>query len=544
MGLVCGRRFVAMLLVCVAAGRVGEAAAAGKSGELAWSLKTDPKSLDPDKVDNQAAEMVRYLTGGVLLRLNRHTLQIEPALASSWTISRDGLLVTFHLRPGLRFSDGSPLGASAVAASVKRVLDPATHAAVAAAFLVPQGVSVETPDPLTVKVHLAKRVVSVGKLFDEIAIEPVGGGTEGRITSGSFVVVEYARGQYLRLKRNQFYWKHDGSGAQLPYMASIRLDILPNRETDELRFTRGQYQMIDGLAAEDFRHVGETNPGSVHDLGPSLNTEQIWFNQSPTAPLPAWEKAWFTNRMFRVAVSQAIHRADLVRIAYDGHATPAKGFISPSNRDWYDSDLQLPPQNVQTSADTLARAGFRRSGAALLDAEGHAVKFSILTNAGNRSREKMAILIQRDLSALGMEVNIVTLDFPALIERLMHTQAYECVLLGLVSVDPDPSSMMNVWLSSSPNHQWNPSQKTPATEWEAEIDRQMGLLAATPDDKERKRALDKVQQIVADQQPFIYLVYPNMLYAVSPQLTGVDLTLLQPGIVSNIDWIRWQGEAH
>jgi peptide/nickel transport system substrate-binding protein len=126
----------------------------------------------------------------------------------------------------------------------------------------------------------------------------------------------------------------------------------------------------------------------------------------------------------------------------------------------------------------------------------------------------------------------------------MHTQSYEAALLGLSDVEPDPSSMMNVWLSSSPNHQWNPSEKKPATDWEAEIDRQMQLQASSANDTERKRAVDRVQQIVADQQPFIYLVYPNMLYAVSPALSNVELTVLQPGVVSNIDWIRWKDGSH
>jgi peptide/nickel transport system substrate-binding protein len=100
---------------------------------------------------------------------------------------------------------------------------------------------------------------------------------------------------------------------------------------------------------------------------------------------------------------------------------------------------------------------------------------------------------------------------------------------------------MNLWVSSSPNHQWNPGEKTPATTWEAEIDQQMERQAITSNAIERKRALDRVQEIVSEQQPFIYLVYPNMLYAVSPLLTGVKLTVLQPGVVSNIDMVHWTG---
>jgi peptide/nickel transport system substrate-binding protein len=240
-------------------------------------------------------------------------------------------------------------------------------------------------------------------------------------------------------------------------------------------------------------------------------------------------------------VSRAIHRADLARIAYEGHATPAYSFISPANSTWYDGALSAPHEDVAAAKSALAGAGFRRSGSVLEDAAGHPVKFSILTNAGNAARLKMATLIQQDLGALGMQVTVVALDFPALIERLMHTQDYEACLLGLENVDPDPNAMMNIWLSSSPNHQWNPSEKTPATPWEAEIDRDMNLQATSLRQTERKQAVDRVQQIVADQQPFIYLVYPNALYAVSLRLQGVHPAVLEPGLVWNVDRLRLQG---
>jgi peptide/nickel transport system substrate-binding protein len=168
------------------------------------------------------------------------------------------------------------------------------------------------------------------------------------------------------------------------------------------------------------------------------------------------------------------------------------------------------------------------------------VKFSIVTNSGNAARQKMAAMIQQDLAAIGVPVTIVALDFPALIERLMHKQDYEACLLGTSNAEPDPSSMMNMWQSSSPNHQWNPSEKTPATDWEAEIDRQMLLQASSPQQHERKAAVDRVQQLVADEQPFIYLVYPNVLRAISLQLQGVQESILSPGPVSAIDSIRRQ----
>jgi peptide/nickel transport system substrate-binding protein len=267
----------------------------------------------------------------------------------------------------------------------------------------------------------------------------------------------------------------------------------------------------------------------------------MWFNQSPAAPLPDFEKAWFQNRTFRVAISQSIHRADLARIAYDGHATPAYGFISPANTLWYNTHLQVPHEDTAAAVRLLSSAGFHKSGDHLYDTAGHPVKFSIVTNSGNSARQKMATLIQQDLAALGIDVTVVTLDFPALIERLMHSMDYEACLLGLSNVEPDPNAMINVWHSASPNHQWNPSEKTPATPWEAQIDKDMDLQASSVRMQDRRRAVDDVQQIVADQQPFIYLVYPNALYAVSPQLIGVQPTVFQPGIVWNVASLRLQG---
>jgi len=510
-------------------------------GELVWTIGYDPKTFDPARVDDQESETVRYLTAGVLLRFNRLTQQVEPKLAQSWSLSPDGRTVRFTLRPNLEFSDGSSLAARDVVWSLRRVLLPATQAPVAEEFLAPGKVSVEAVDDRVIVVHLPERVIGIGKVFDEIAIEPAGRPSDGRVTAGPFFVSDYLRSQYIRLRRNPHYFAKDAAGRALPYASGIRLDIVENTEQEIRLFLRGDYDLIDDLSPDYFELLQRRAPGSARDLGPSLNTEQMWFNQSPASPLPDWEKAWFRSRAFRVAVSRAIHRNDLARIAYEGHATPAWSFISPANTFWYDRSLTAQHTDVAAARATLTAAGFRRQGSVLLGPQGHPVSFSILTNTGNAARLRMATLIQQDLGALGIEVTVVTLDFPALIDRLMHTQDYEACLLGLENVDPDPNAMMNIWLSSSPNHQWNPSEKTPATPWEAEIDRLMKLQASTGSDSVRREAVDRVQQIVADEQPFIYLVYPNLLVAASPRLEGVRPAVLEPHLTWNADRLRLRG---
>ena len=510
-------------------------------GELAWSIHSEPRTLDPARVDDRASAVVRYLTGGVLVRINRVTQQPMPDLAESWNVSRDGRVVTFHLRPGLQFSDGSPLTARDVTATLERNLAAGTQAPVAQEFLAPAQVQVQSPDPRTVVVHLPERVVGIERVFDEIAIEPAKGTSEARITSGPYFVDDYRRGAYLHLRRNDHFFERGAGGERLPIASGIRLDILNNREAEVQNFLRGEYDLIDPLVPDYFSVIARREPGAERDLGASLNTEQMWFNQNPAAPLPQYEKSWYASRAFRVAVSQAIHRADLARIAYDGHATPAYGFISPANRTWYNTSLHTEPEDVHAAERLLASDGFHRNGSQLVDREGHPVRFSILTNSGNAPRAKMAALIQQDLAALGMQVNIVTLDFPALIERLMTKSDYQAALLGLSNVETDPNTMMNTWLSSSSNHQWNPGEKSPATPWEAEIDRLMKQQAGAPTFAQRKRAVDRVQQIVADEQPFVYLVYPNALDAISPKLGGVQPAIAFPGVVWNVQTIRPAG---
>jgi peptide/nickel transport system substrate-binding protein len=532
---------VLALLATTAAKNCIAQEAARLPGELRWTIGYDPKTFDPARVDDIDSETVRYLTAGVLLRFNRLTQKVEPQLAESWSLSADGKTATFRLRAGLKFSDGSALTSRDAVWSIRRVLLPATGAPVADELVTPAAVTVDAPDAATVVVHLPQRVIGIGKVFDEIAIEPANRPSEGRVTSGPFFVADYQRSQFVRLKRNPYYSLRDGSGATLPRASGVRLDIVANPEEQMRLFLRGDGDLINQLPPDYYELLRQKAPATVRDLGPSLNTEQIWFNQAPAAPLPAWEKGWFASQAFRVAVSQAIHRDDLARVVYLGHATPAYSFISPANSVWYNSKLTAPRSDVAAARAGLLRAGFHMQGAQLEDAAGHPVKFSILTNAGNEARLKMATLIQQDLAAVGIQVNVVTLDFPALIERLMHTQDYEACLLGLENVDADPNEMMNVWLSSSPNHQWNPSEKTPATAWEAEIDKEMNLQATSQKDAVRKAAVDRVQQIVADEEPFIYLVYPNALAAISPRLEGTQPAVIEPELWWNVEQLRLRG---
>lgn len=518
-------------------------APAWAGGQLRFCLRSDPKTFNPALVEEDGSETIRYLTGGFLVRLNRQTQQLEPELATSWKISNAGKRIAFTLRPNLVFSDGTPFSAEDVAFTMRVLMDPALHSPTGDAFRSGSGpVTASVSGPQEVTVSFPAAVAGADKLFDQVAIVSSRSPAKEKAVLGPFHVVEHKGGSYLLLKRNPHYWKKDESGRQLPYLDSIRLDIQQNREIEALRFRRKEIDLINSLDAELYDSLAKDRKDALHDAGPSFDSDFLWFNQVAASPLPAYKKAWFRSTAFRRAISEAINREDICRVVYRGHARSGYGPVSPANRFWFDQSLKPQVQNVAGALRLMGQEGFRQSGGILRDRAGHAVEFSVVTNSGNAGRARMAAMIQQDLEKIGIHLNVVTLDFPSLIERMTRTFDYEACLLGLVNVDLDPNGQMNVWLSSSSNHQWNPSQKKPETPWEAEIDRLMRAQAAEQDPLKRKTYFDKVQEIAREQAPFLYLVNKNALSAVSPNLRNVSPVALGPQTYWNVEKIYFAGE--
>jgi peptide/nickel transport system substrate-binding protein len=512
---------------------------AERGGELRFCVRAEPRSLHPLQAIDDVADTVRYLTGGVLIRVNRSTQKPEPGLAVSWSLSRDYRSISFQLRQGVRFSDGTPFGPADVAYTVKQVLDPKLEAPLGDSFRTGSKDPVVEVRGNRITLTFGAPVADFVSLFDQLPILSSQSKLGEKAVLGPFVLKEYKPGIELLLVRNPNYWKIDAQGRRLPYLDSVRLPIQQNRQTELARFRRGEVQLIDSLDPSIFDQLAKDMPGAVRDSGPSLDSEIMWFNQVPAAPIADYKKQWFRSQAFRVALSNAIRRADLCRVVYHGHARPAYGPISPSNALWFDQALKSPQFDLAASMKALNRAGFELRNQSLYDQAGHAVEFSLITNSGNETREKIAAMLQQDLAAIGIRLNIVTLDFKSLIERITASYQYEACLLGLRRVELDPNSQMNVWLSSGPNHQWNPSQKTPVTAWEAEVDTLMHRQASELDPIKRKRYFDRVQEIAAEQQPFLYLVNPNSLAAVSESLKNTSPTPLPPQLVWNAEYLSF-----
>src|SRR5580698_3487132 len=511
------RKAVAVTVLCLGS-LLGQALAQG-GGPLKFCLRSEPKTFDPLKVEDGASGVSRYLTGGVLIRVNRQTQELEPGLAMSWKVSKDGRQISFRLRSGISFSDGTPFSAQDVAYTIQQLMDPSLHSPTGDAFRSGAG-SVETKviSASQISIRFPASVAGLDRLFDYVAILSERSPKKEMAVLGPFMVADYKPGSTILLKRNPYYWKTDEQGRKLPYLDSIQLDIQKNRDVEMLRFKRGEMDLINSLDSEYFDKL------------------------AATSPIPVYKKNWFRSATFRRAISEAINRDDLSRVVFHGHAQPAVGPFSPANKFWFNSKLKPQSYSPEQALKELQADGFRMENGELKDKDGNEVVFSIITNSGNKYRERMAVLIQDDLQKIGIHVNVVTLDFPSLIERMTQSFDYEAMILGLTNVDLDPNGEMNVWLSSSANHQWNPQQKAPETLWEAEIDQLMRAQASSSDAKKRKEAFDRVQEIVVEQEPFIFLINKNALSAVSTTVHGAAPVILTPQTFWNAEWLTVSGK--
>lgn len=506
-------------------------------GELRFALRSDPKTFDPLLSADQPSELLIYLLHDRLIHWNRKTQKFEPALAESWKVVDQGRRIVLQLRRGVQFSDGSPLTSKDIAYTVNRVADPAVNSPKAGAFRPEHGkVLIEsiTRDRLSITFPTI-----VPSIEAEVSGLPILSNTgDFKLGLGPFVLREYKAAAHLQLVRNPNYWRTE-SGRRLPYLDSLRIDVVSNADIEMERFRRGEIHLLDNVDPLSFDRLQKDLPGTALDVGPSFDVEFFWFNQAPTAPIAAHKLVWFRSKNFRRAISAAVHREDIIRLVFQNRGTQAAGLASPANKAWYKHGLTPHSLDLGLAKKLLRQDGFRWQGETLVDASNHPVEFSLITNANNKTRARIASILQQDLAKLGIRINISTFDFPSLVERIGRTLNYEACLLGLVNVNPDPMGMMNVLLSSGPQHMWNPAQKTPATAWETEIDKAMQMQASTADLKKRRSAFDRVQQILSDEAPMLFLAHRNTLVAFSTRIGRIDPSAEFPRLLWNSERLVW-----
>jgi peptide/nickel transport system substrate-binding protein len=541
-----------------------------RGGKLVIAQRSEPRTFNPVVAVDQNAHGVNARLYADLIHINRATQKTEPALAKSWTVSRDGTQFTLKLRRGLRFSDGQPFDADDVLFSFKVYLDEQVHSPQRDLLLISgKPFKVEKLDAYTVRFIFPLPYAPAERVFDDVAILPrhllekdYQAGKIGQDWTlntppaqiaglGAFRLKQVLPGDRIVLERNPYYWKIDAKGQRLPYLDELTFVVVPTQDAQVIRFEAGDSQIISGLSADNYAALEAEQKArhfKLYDAGPGLEYNFLMFNLNDDLegrlPEIARKQKWFRDVRFRQAISAAIDRAGIVRLVYRNRAVALATHVSPGNKAWFNSSIPIPVRSLPHARELLKAAGFSwTADNTLIDSTGQPVEFSIVVSSSNAQRNQIATLVQADLKAIGIAAHVVPVEGRSASDRVLNTYDYEAVVMGLVSGDADPTPDMNVLISNGQTHLWHMGEKTPATPWEAELDQLMAKQLGTMNYQQRKKIYDRVQEILAQQLPMIYLASPNILVGAQENLGNFHPAIIEQYTFWNADELFWHPPA-
>jgi peptide/nickel transport system substrate-binding protein len=568
-----GRLLRILIAAAVAAGllyyfrgaprRAGEPASAPpqRGGQIVGSMRSEPRSFNRLLARDQTTDTIHTLLHGRLLRINRSTFETEPWLAERWESTADGLTHTFHLRPNLQWSDGAPFSSADVLFSLEAALDPKVASVIAGNMHVGgQPIRATAPDASTVIFTFSAPTGPGVRLFDLLPILPkhklgaaFAAGTLAQawgpstapadiVGMGPFVLREYVAGQRLVVDRNPHYWRKDAGGQQLPYLDRIVLEVVPDQNAELLRLTAGDIDFTHTeLRPDDYvpaRRAEEDGKIKLVELGVSTDADAFWFSLKPDTRSKDPRFGFLQKREFRQALSHAVDREEFARTVYLGEAVPVWGPITPGNNVWFSPNIPRYPHDLARARELLKSIGLedRNNNGIVEDASGTEAKFTVLTQRGITYYERGTMLLREQAKQVGIELEVAALEARAVFERL-ESSNYDAIYMRALMNDLDPAGNPDFWLSSGDAHLWNPSQKMPATDWEARIDALMKEQASAIELERRKALFNDAQRVFAENLPILYFAAPRLFYGHSARLNGVVPSVLRPPMLWNADML-------
>ncbi len=536
-------------------------------GEIILSSFSDPKSFNPiTSTETTTSEFTAYMYEG-LLRINGVTRMPEANLAERWDVSDDGLTWTFHIRPGVVWSDSVPFSAYDVEFTFNDLIynDEINPNSARDMFTIEgKHIEVKALDSLTVRFtlpvpfapflramsqeilprHAYHPFVEDGSYSNQLGIKT---DPARMVGTGPFLLQSYLSSQKVVFRRNPLYWRHDEDGRRLPYLDRVVYLIVSDQNAEVLRFKRGEIDYL-GAKGEDYPSLKkdeERGGYTVYRLGPATGSSFLFFNQNTGTGrqagkpcVPPEKLAWFRNVVFRKAVAHALDKQSMIRIVMNGLGYPQWSPMTPSEGFFYNPDVPKHEYDTEKAKRLLAGEGFedRDDDGVVEDSEGNPVEFSFVTNSGNNVRLKIAEIIRKDLERLGFKVHFQQMEFNSLIQRIDNPPfQWDAVLLGLTG-GPEPHFGKNVWHSSGTLHMWFPRQDSPSTEWEARIDSLFDAGVKELDREKRKEIYAEWQRIAADKLPLIYTVLPERILCISDKFANVNPSL-NGGLLHNLERI-------
>jgi peptide/nickel transport system substrate-binding protein len=499
-----------------------------------------------------------------LTQTNWRDFSVEPMLAESWTHTEDGKEWTFKLRKDVKWHDGEPFTADDVIFTFQRIIyNPDIPASARPGLTIryfdtdanewKEGeIGSEKIDDYTVKFtlpetfapferfigtaiypkHILEKAVDEGNFTStwDVSTPP-----EKIIGTGAFKIERYDQGERVIMVRNDNYWLKDKEGNSLPYLEKIIYLVVPNQEAMLLKFQSGEIDAY-GVIGEHYPILKpkEAAKGwTIYKRGPGFGTLFLALNmnpgKNPENDKPYMDSAklhWFTKKEFRQAVAHCVDRQSMINNISNGLGYQQHSPISPSAGAYHNPNVKKYDYDLEKAKAILDGIGWTdKDGDGIReDDQGRKIEFSLVTNSGNQEREKACTMVQQDLGKVGIQVHTKFLEFNSLVSQLTSSYDWEALMIGFTG-SAEPHGGINFWHSSERLHLWYPNQKSPATDWEKEINELYVEAGKTLDTTKRAELYHKFQDVYAENVPVIYTVLGERMTAIYNRFGNVKPTL-------------------
>jgi peptide/nickel transport system substrate-binding protein len=477
----------------------GDAIVEGSIGDVSGFLT----AVTTDASSHEAAG---YVFNG-LVRYDKN-LKLEGELAESWEVSPDGKRITFHLRKGVKWHDGAPLTSDDVMFTYRRMIDPRTPTAYGEDFR--QVRRADAPDPHTFVVEYARpfapALASWGmhvlpkhllEKYPDISKSPL---NKKPVGTGPYRFVEWRTGEKVVFDASPDYFEGK------PYISRVITRVIPDQATMFLELKSGG---VDIMTLTPPQYVRQTETA---EFKKSFNKYK--YTASGYTYLGfRLSHPYFKDRRVRQAIAHAADKKALIDGVLLGLGQEATGPYKPGT--WaFNPGVKKYPHDPGRAKALLADAGWKEKDGVLVK-DGQPFEFTVLTNAGNEARSKTAAILQQNLAEVGIRMKIRTVEWAAFINKFIDTREFDAVILGW-NITPDPDQF-DIWHSS----------KTGSKELNhvgfanPEVDRLLDEGRSTFDLEKRKKAYFRIQEILAEEQPYVFLYVPEALPVVSNRFRGI-----------------------
>lgn len=414
-------------------------------GEIVRDVPADPDTLAPFWLSSTyAAYAVDRIYGNGLLTIGPD-LKPAPALAEAMpTVSADQKTYTFKLRKGIKFHDGKEVTAHDIVFAYEILMSP-DYKGPSKTTVAPLE-SVKALDDYTVE--FKTKEVFAPFLFGTASVPPMPkhilkdvpvkdmGAWDGWKTkpvgAGPYKLTEWKTGQYVLLERFADYWefgKPGVNGGQIgPFVEKLRLRVIPEANTAIAALEAGE---IDFMTSVDSTHIDRLK-NDYKDKLQAFDWDRMGYGYQT-----------FNNELFptnikevRQALSMALNEEAIIKGVLDNKATIPPGFIPPIH--WaYDKTITGYTYNKQKAIELIEKAGFKKNAQGIYEKDGKPMKLKYVGTKGSSIVEGIALATQKDFKEIGVEVELVMVDFNTLLDKHLKPGDYHITFSGLsFTVDP------------------------------------------------------------------------------------------------------------